>query len=105
LLRGFLTNAFNPKVALFFLAFLPQFVDTTAGSVVLQTLALGGVFVTCGTAVNVGYAWVGGGLADALRRHPQWRKRLDQFSGAVLVVLGVRLLLAPWLASPHTRVR
>jgi threonine/homoserine/homoserine lactone efflux protein len=95
LMRGFLTNAFNPKVALFFLAFLPQFVDAGIGSVALQTLTLGAIFVACGTAVNLGYAWVGGRVADSLRSNLHWRRRLDQCSGAVLLFLGIRLLVVP----------
>jgi threonine/homoserine/homoserine lactone efflux protein len=91
-LRGFLTNAFNPKVALFFLAFLPQFVDASRGSAAVQILVLGAIFVTSGTLVNVAYAWAGGWLADVLRREPLWRRRLDRFSGGVLIVLGLRLL-------------
>jgi threonine/homoserine/homoserine lactone efflux protein len=93
LARGFVTNAFNPKVALFFLAFLPQFIQVGRGSPTLQVLALGAIFIFCGTLVNVGYAFAGGWITTALRRRPRWQKRLDRLSGSILVLLGARLLM------------
>jgi threonine/homoserine/homoserine lactone efflux protein len=90
--RGFVTNVLNPKVGLFFLAFLPQFVDPARGAVLWQVLALGALFIVSGTLVNAGYAAAGGWVSERLRREPRWRKRLDRLSGTVLIVLGVRLL-------------
>jgi threonine/homoserine/homoserine lactone efflux protein len=90
--RGFVTNVLNPKVALFFLAFLPQFTDPGRDDVVWQLLALGGLFIVCGTLVNVGYAMIGGWLSDLLRREPRWQRTLDRVAGSILVALGVRLL-------------
>lgn len=91
--RGFVTNAFNPKVALFFLAFLPQFIHAGRTSPMLQVLMLGGIFIACGTLVNVGYAFAGGWVSAALRRQPRWQTRLNRLSGSILVLLGVRLLI------------
>jgi threonine/homoserine/homoserine lactone efflux protein len=91
--RGFVTNVSNPKVALFFLAFLPQFVDVTRSAPTLQVLTLGAIFVLSGTLVNVAYACAAGWVSAALRRDPRWQRRLVRFSGAALVLLGLRLLV------------
>jgi threonine/homoserine/homoserine lactone efflux protein len=93
LARGFLTNATNPKVALFFLAFLPQFVEVSRGSPTLQVLVLGTIFITSGTVVNVLYGLAGGWLSTVLRRDRRWQSRLQRLSGSILLLLGVRLLL------------
>ena len=88
--QGIITNVLNPKVALFFLAFLPQFVDPAAGSPAMQTLGLGAWFITSGTLVNVGVAWLVSevrGLFES-RSGRAWFQRV---SGAILIVLGVRL--------------
>jgi threonine/homoserine/homoserine lactone efflux protein len=91
--RGFVTNASNPKVVLFFLAYLPQFIDTTRGAPTLQVLTLGAIFVVSGTIVNVVYACAAGWVSATLRRDPRWQRRLVRFSGAALVLLGLRLLV------------
>jgi threonine/homoserine/homoserine lactone efflux protein len=93
--KGFITNVLNPKVALFFLAFLPQFVDPARGHAGMQALGFGALFVASGTVVNVAYACVGGMLSAALRRDDRWRRRLNRMSGGVLILLGARLLVAP----------
>ena len=88
--QGVLTNILNPKVALFFLAFLPQFVSPERGPAGLQTLALGVYFDVQGTIVNALVAWLAGSAGAALRssRARAWMQRA---SGVVLVGLGVRL--------------
>jgi threonine/homoserine/homoserine lactone efflux protein len=91
--RGFATNVLNPKVGLFFLAFLPQFADPERASVMLQILMLGALFIISGTLVNAAYALAGGWVSDALRRKPRWQRRLDRLSGSILLLLGARLLL------------
>jgi threonine/homoserine/homoserine lactone efflux protein len=91
--RGLVTNVLNPKVALFFCAFLPQFADPVRGSVAAQVLIFGALFVASGTAVNVAYARVGGTLSTALRRDAGWQGRLHYISGGLLILLGGRLLL------------
>lgn len=96
--RGLLTNVLNPKVALFFLAFLPQFADPARGSVTLQVLVFGALFIVSGTIVNVVYAWAGGALSAALRRDIRWQRRLNRISGSILLLLGGRLLLSPRVA-------
>lgn len=91
--RGFVTNVLNPKVALFFLAFLPQFADPKRGALAAQIAALGALFITCGTLVNAAYAIAGGWLSRRLQQDPRWRGRLTRFSASILVSLGLRLLL------------
>lgn len=64
--RGFVTNALNPKVALFVLAFLPQFTDPDLGPVWQQILLLGGLFTLTGTLITCGYGALAGFLGTAL---------------------------------------
>jgi threonine/homoserine/homoserine lactone efflux protein len=68
--QGVLVNVLNPKVAIFFLAFLPQFVDQNSTNPALQTLVLGMTLVTIGLISDMVYALIGGGLGDLFRRRP-----------------------------------
>jgi threonine/homoserine/homoserine lactone efflux protein len=86
--QGVLVNALNPKTALFFLAFLPQFVDPVAGSASVQAAILGMLFVTIAFVSDGLYALVGGSVAERIRRSPAVRRRLDRASGGVLIGLG-----------------
>lgn len=89
--QGVITNVLNPKVALFFLAFLPQFVDASRGNPVLQVVALGLLFDTTGTLVNLAVA-IGSSRAAARLRAPSvW---LQRATGGIFVALGVKLALA-----------
>ena len=94
--QGFLTNALNPKVALFFLAFLPQFIRPGAAHQAPALVLLGTVFVVNATLVNLAFAAGVAGirrrLADAPRRAALGRW-LNQGVGAVFVALGLRLAL------------
>jgi len=92
--QGVVTNVLNPKVALFFLAFLPQFVDPARGSPALQVLALGLLFDTSGTIVNLAVALGASGAAGRLRRSARAAQLLERATGALFVALGVRLALA-----------
>jgi threonine/homoserine/homoserine lactone efflux protein len=92
--QGVVTNVLNPKVALFFLAFLPQFVDPARGSAALQVLALGLLFDTSGTIVNLAVALGASGAAARLRRSTRAARTLERVTGAIFVALGVRLALA-----------
>jgi threonine/homoserine/homoserine lactone efflux protein len=69
-LQGVVVNLLNPKVAIFFLAFLPQFVDSTAPNPTLQTFVLGMTLVIIGLLSDSVYALIGGGLGDLFRRRP-----------------------------------
>ena len=89
--QGVITNVLNPKVALFFLAFLPQFVDASRGNPVLQIIALGLLFDTTGTLVNLAVAVGSSRAAEGLRGRGVWLQRL---TGGIFVALGVRLAFA-----------
>lgn len=91
--QGMLTNILNPKVALFFVAFLPQFTDAARGPLQLQFLALGLIFVVNGLIVCLGYALAAGWLGDWLRTRPGVSTWLGRAMGGLFVGLGVRLAL------------
>jgi threonine/homoserine/homoserine lactone efflux protein len=81
----------NPKVALFFLAFLPQFIDAEAPDKALAFVALGAVFAVNGTVVNVAFAALIARLRGALGSQPAVGRWLGRGVGAVFIALGVRL--------------
>src|SRR5262249_24762060 len=89
--QGVITNVFNPKVGLFFLAFLPQFVDAGRGRVAFQALFLGLLFNVGGTLVNFAVAYAGGSLGELLRRNPRFTQIRRWFTGMVFIGLGARL--------------
>ena len=91
-IQGFLTNTFNPKVALFFLAFLPQFVmPSVSHPIWAQMLFLGFVFVISGTVVNVMVALFFGAIKQWLSTHPTVLRIQQKLTGLILVGLGIRL--------------
>ncbi len=89
--QGVLTNVLNPKVALFFLAFLPQFTSPTYGSVPLQIIILGTLFNLSGTLVNTVVALLAGSLGGWLKRSTRVSRALNWLTGCIFVGLGVRL--------------
>lgn len=94
-LQGMLTNLLNPKVALFFLAFLPQFIDPTHGARPLAFLALGATFITTGLAWCLVLACGAARLQGFLLRKPRVRMLIDRAVGALFLGLGVRLAWTP----------
>jgi threonine/homoserine/homoserine lactone efflux protein len=86
-------NALNPKVTLFFLSFLPQFVNTQAGHVEAQMGLLGVVFMAVTIVVFGAIAYFSGFLGDALRRKPAIARRLNIFAGVTFIGLGIRVAL------------
>jgi threonine/homoserine/homoserine lactone efflux protein len=92
--EGFVVNVLNPKTAMFFLAFLPQFVDPARGPVAPQVLVLGAVWIALGMASDGSYALLASVLAGRLRSSARARRRLDQGSGVVYLGLGAVAVLA-----------
>jgi threonine/homoserine/homoserine lactone efflux protein len=88
-LDGFVVNVLNPKTALFFLAFLPQFVMTARGDVGAQVLGLGLLFVGLGVITDGLYAVGAGTAAHWLRGNPQFARRERWVSGSMYIGLGV----------------
>lgn len=90
--QGVITNVFNPKVALFFLAFLPQFVHRSNGPVALQLVFLGLLFVFSGTIWNCLVALMAGQMGQGLKKRLGLWKAQKWFSSFVFIVLGARLV-------------
>ncbi len=92
--QGVLTNVLNPKVALFFLAFLPQFVSPAHGSTVTQIVALGLMFDVSGTTVNLVVALGASGAAASMRRRSRPARIMRRVTGGIFIAIGLRLALA-----------
>lgn len=92
--QGVITNVLNPKVALFFLAFLPQFVDPSRGNPALQVVILGLLFDTTGTLVNLGVALGSSRAAARLRGGSRAGATLQKLTGILFIGLGLRLAFA-----------
>lgn len=91
--QGVMTNVFNPKVALFFLAFLPQFTNPASGPVPLQIILLGTMFNVSGTAVNITVSLFASLLGRWIKSHAHASTVLNWLTGGIFIGLGVRLAL------------
>jgi threonine/homoserine/homoserine lactone efflux protein len=91
--QGALTNILNPKVALFFLAFLPQFVDPDGADRLAAFLLLGTVFNATGLLWNLFVAWSSAGIGRRFNGLPMRMYALHRIAGAVFVALGIKLAL------------
>jgi threonine/homoserine/homoserine lactone efflux protein len=91
--QGFVVNVLNPKTAIFFLAFLPQFVDPARGSVAPQILLLGACFVALAALSDGAYAMLAGVLGDRLRARAGIGRRIERASGLVYIALGAAAAL------------
>jgi threonine/homoserine/homoserine lactone efflux protein len=93
-LQGFLTNVLNPKVALFFLAFLPQFVESGASSKPLAFLFLGAIFNFNGTIWNLIVAWSTARISRRLAPGAVFKKWFNRCVGGLFIFVGLRLALS-----------
>ena len=93
-LQGIWVNILNPKTALFFFAFLPQFVNVDAGSVGLQILFLGALLVVMGIVTDGAYAMAAGSLGDWLKKRPRVVTAQRWFAGGVFISLGLATALS-----------
>lgn len=92
--QGVLVDVLNPKVAIFFMAFLPQFVRPALGHVTQQLFVLGLTVVAVAVVVESSFALAAGRANRFVRRHPAWSVWMDRVVGSVLVALGLRLARA-----------
>jgi threonine/homoserine/homoserine lactone efflux protein len=92
--RGFIMNVVNPKVAMFFLAFLPQFVSPGAGYFPLQMLLLGLIFMLQAVIIFCLIGYFSGGIGSFILARPKIAKYFDWLTAGVFASLGVRLALA-----------
>jgi threonine/homoserine/homoserine lactone efflux protein len=90
---GLVTNLLNPKAAIMYLALIPQFVQPTAGNVLLQGFILGGVQITVSMLVNAAIVLAAGGIAVFLGRRPAWVTWQRWITGTLLGAVGVKLAL------------
>lgn len=98
--RGALVNSLNPKTALFFMAFLPQFVDTRRGHVPEQVAVLGPVFILLGLVSDSTWAMLAGTLGGRLRRGGRILRWQPRISGCIFIGLG---LAAAEVSAPSSR--
>jgi threonine/homoserine/homoserine lactone efflux protein len=91
--QGVLSNVLNPKVAIFFLALLPQFVDRGGSQVTFQLILLGLTFALLGLAFLLVVGYSSGTIGSWISHRPQYARFLQRLSGGILIGLGVRLAL------------
>jgi threonine/homoserine/homoserine lactone efflux protein len=90
--KGLIANAINPKVVLFFLAFLPQFVDTARGHAGWQMAQLGLIFTLETVLIFAAIGWFAGRVGERLAKNPALGAWLDRTAGGIFVLLGAKLL-------------
>ena len=91
--QGVFSNVLNPKIAVFFLAFLPQFVDQGSGNAPLQMVILGLTFAGFGLSFLLVIGYSSGKIGNLLTRRPQVGQFLQRLTGGILIGLGIRLAL------------
>ncbi len=90
--RGLVTNLLNPKVGLYYLAFLPQFIEAERGPVWVQMLVLGALFNVVGGLVMVGMALVAGSLQTRVAEKPDQGKWLTRLGAVILLAIAAKLI-------------
>lgn len=93
--EGMVVNVLNPKLALFFLAFLPQFVDPARGSVAVQIAVFGLIFTLLGVCTDGGYALLAGAIGPWLRRSTRFLRGERYVVGGTFIGLGTVAALTP----------
>jgi threonine/homoserine/homoserine lactone efflux protein len=91
--RGIMMNISNPKVGLFFVAFLPQFTDLSQGDWVSQIMLLGGLFIVIAFIVMTGIALIAGSLSRWLMTSPRIQTVLHRLTAAILFGLAIQIVL------------
>ena len=92
--RGIIMNVTNPKVSIFFLAYLPQFTDPETGRLILQMFILGFVFIAATILVFGSISLVAGAIGDVLRKSARLQKILDWLAGTIFTGLAIKLALS-----------
>jgi threonine/homoserine/homoserine lactone efflux protein len=92
--QGVLSNVLNPKIAIFFLAFLPQFVDQGSSQVTLQMVILGLTFASFGLCFLLTLGYSSGTICKWLTYRPQYAQFFQRLAGGILIGLGIRLAFA-----------
>ena len=92
--QGVLTNVLNPKVALFFLAFLPQFINLQQSNTAWQVLFLGTWFNVGGTLVNIIVSLLFGKIGNWLSNSPSFIQWQERITGTILIALGIKVALS-----------
>ncbi|MAE66757.1 MAG: threonine transporter RhtB [Phycisphaeraceae bacterium] len=93
--RGIIMNVTNPKVSIFFLAFLPQFVDPARGYVIVQILLLGGLFIVATVVVFGSVALLAGSISDWFTRSERVQVILNRIAAVVFIGLALKLVTSP----------
>ncbi|PCI21248.1 MAG: threonine transporter RhtB [Piscirickettsiaceae bacterium] len=92
--RGIIMCSTNPKVSLFFIAFLPQFIPTNTNSYISDVVILGSIFATIALLVFSGIAYAGGKLQKRLERSPRIQLSLNKIAAGVFFLLAINLLMS-----------
>lgn len=92
--QGVLSNVLNPKIAIFFLAFLPQFVDPNGGRIARQMVLLGLTFAFFGLCFLLVLGYSSGSVGSWLTHRPGYAQFFQRFTGGILIALGIRLAFA-----------
>lgn len=91
--RGVIMNITNPKVAIFFLAFLPQFADPDRGSVTWQIILFGAIFMVATLFIFGSVAWFSGFVGEKIRKSPKVQAAINKLAGIVFLGLAARLIV------------